>query len=168
MCAICFQILHRLPRAVFFFFNDTATTEIYTLSLHDALPISSLDAFGHELGRRDLALLEVPIGGAFFHGAETAHPADHFEAPALEQERLTRALLRAGEHRAHHYALGARGERLDHVARVLDAAIRDHRHVARSRHGVDDRRDLRDADAGDDAGGADRARTHAQDRKSVV
>src|ERR1043166_4776922 len=27
-------------RVVFFFFNDTATTEIYTLSLHDALPIS--------------------------------------------------------------------------------------------------------------------------------
>src|SRR2546427_13241450 len=27
---------------VFFFFNDTATTEIYTLSLHDALPISPL------------------------------------------------------------------------------------------------------------------------------
>src|SRR5258708_19116540 len=27
---------------VFFFFNDTATTEIYTLSLHDALPISIL------------------------------------------------------------------------------------------------------------------------------
>src|SRR5467141_4548600 len=25
----------------FFFFNDTATTEIYTLSLHDALPIST-------------------------------------------------------------------------------------------------------------------------------
>src|SRR2546421_2960911 len=28
-------------RIPFFFFNDTATTEIYTLSLHDALPISS-------------------------------------------------------------------------------------------------------------------------------
>src|SRR6202035_6191325 len=27
----------------FFFFNDTATTEIYTLSLHDALPISSTE-----------------------------------------------------------------------------------------------------------------------------
>src|SRR2546430_6577979 len=26
---------------IFFFFNDTATTEIYTLSLHDALPICS-------------------------------------------------------------------------------------------------------------------------------
>src|SRR2546427_8143496 len=29
---------------IFFFFNDTATTEIYTLSLHDALPISDHDA----------------------------------------------------------------------------------------------------------------------------
>src|SRR2546427_8860889 len=29
---------------LFFFFNDTATTEIYTLSLHDALPISSAPA----------------------------------------------------------------------------------------------------------------------------
>src|SRR2546430_17310151 len=28
-------------RVLFFFFNDTATTEIYTLSLHDALPISA-------------------------------------------------------------------------------------------------------------------------------
>src|SRR5258706_14520987 len=32
--------MHRLPSYfLFFFFNDTATTEIYTLSLHDALPI---------------------------------------------------------------------------------------------------------------------------------
>src|SRR5688572_33097561 len=30
-----------LPARVFFFFNETATTEIYTLSLHDALPIST-------------------------------------------------------------------------------------------------------------------------------
>src|SRR2546429_3969441 len=28
-----------MPFFIFFFFNDTATTEIYTLSLHDALPI---------------------------------------------------------------------------------------------------------------------------------
>src|SRR3712207_8717676 len=33
----------------FFFFNDTATTEIYTLSLHDALPI--FDPLREELGR---------------------------------------------------------------------------------------------------------------------
>src|SRR2546425_12609971 len=37
------------PRSVmsFFFFNDTATTEIYTLSLHDALPISHRCRRGH-------------------------------------------------------------------------------------------------------------------------
>src|SRR6478735_12031250 len=39
----------------FFFFNDTATTEIYTLSLHDALPICGL----LQLGRRHgIALLD--------------------------------------------------------------------------------------------------------------
>src|SRR3989442_14095939 len=32
--------LRSYARCFFFFFNDTATTEIYTLSLHDALPIS--------------------------------------------------------------------------------------------------------------------------------
>ena len=31
-----------IPFFIFFFFNDTATTEIYTLSLHDALPIYNL------------------------------------------------------------------------------------------------------------------------------
>src|SRR5437588_1591629 len=34
-CVVYFHLLS------FFFFNDTATTEIYTLSLHDALPISA-------------------------------------------------------------------------------------------------------------------------------
>src|SRR5688572_33183929 len=36
---VCVGILSIL-RCYFFFFNDPATTEIYTLSLHDALPIS--------------------------------------------------------------------------------------------------------------------------------
>src|SRR2546430_11639294 len=40
----------------FFFFNDTATTEIYTLSLHDALPISSAEVrTNHDL---DLVILQ--------------------------------------------------------------------------------------------------------------
>src|SRR2546430_8821812 len=34
------QACEGLDALLFFFFNDTATTEIYTLSLHDALPIS--------------------------------------------------------------------------------------------------------------------------------
>src|SRR5215208_8260093 len=37
MYVVCCSIL--LCPCFFFFFNDTATTEIYTLSLHDALPI---------------------------------------------------------------------------------------------------------------------------------
>src|SRR2546430_12142314 len=32
---------------IFFFFNDTATTEIYTLSLHDALPICAASSISH-------------------------------------------------------------------------------------------------------------------------
>src|SRR3712207_8975552 len=41
----------------FFFFNDTATTEIYTLSLHDALPISSPpDAIADTANQSDKAL----------------------------------------------------------------------------------------------------------------
>src|SRR5690606_41482667 len=53
--------LYRLPRRsrLFFFFNDTATTEIYTLSLHDALPIyaagmqrlQGAELFGHHQRR---------------------------------------------------------------------------------------------------------------------
>src|SRR3712207_761432 len=39
---------------LFFFFNDTAATEIYTLSLHDALPIFN--------GHPDGMLLEAPAG----------------------------------------------------------------------------------------------------------
>src|SRR5262245_65082999 len=62
MCCISLCLLlsiHLMPRFClrclffmlffFFFFNDTATTEIYTLSLHDALPIST---DGHQTGRR--------------------------------------------------------------------------------------------------------------------
>src|SRR6266404_9583930 len=36
----------------FFFFNDTATTEIYTLSLHDALPIWSRRSFSYAVAWR--------------------------------------------------------------------------------------------------------------------
>src|SRR5258708_30761013 len=44
---------------LFFFFNDTATTEIYTLSLHDALPISR--SFNQAL-RLDPQLAMVHVG----------------------------------------------------------------------------------------------------------
>src|SRR3712207_8070188 len=52
----------------FFFFNDTATTEIYTLSLHDALPISALArppprGCGRPAGQRGPDRPPPPAGG---------------------------------------------------------------------------------------------------------
>src|SRR5206468_12094144 len=47
----------------FFFFNDPATTEIYTLSLHDALPISDAD--------------RGPIGGEIRHRGHVAPRGRH-------------------------------------------------------------------------------------------
>src|SRR3712207_8895531 len=49
-----------------FFFNDTATTEIYTLSLHDALPISGKIS-EIELDRSDMrAMVEIEVNRAGF------------------------------------------------------------------------------------------------------
>src|SRR3712207_8996896 len=42
---------------MFFFFNDTATTEIYTLSLHDALPISGKKLKENKSMKRRFAIL---------------------------------------------------------------------------------------------------------------
>src|SRR5256885_12485600 len=50
--------------SIFFFFNDTATTEIYTLSLHDALPICQADAL--------LRILVVHAGAAGLHEVQIA------------------------------------------------------------------------------------------------
>src|SRR5690349_23134089 len=44
----------------FFFFNDTATTEIYTLSLHDALPICLTPAFAGWVGGERLVVVLSP------------------------------------------------------------------------------------------------------------
>src|SRR6266487_6852258 len=45
MYSLALRVL--LTYFLFFFFNDTATTEIYTLSLHDALPISGNEHVWH-------------------------------------------------------------------------------------------------------------------------
>src|SRR3989442_14677910 len=71
-----------LLRSSFFFFNDTATPEIYPLSLHDALPIS-IRAIGvrlRPLPLRDLTL-ELLVG--------RAQLARSFLHPLLELLRLT-------------------------------------------------------------------------------
>src|SRR5258708_31525884 len=47
----------RVYASPFFFFNDTATTEIYTLSLHDALPISPISVTTSPASRTDAGLV---------------------------------------------------------------------------------------------------------------
>src|SRR3712207_8853814 len=48
---------------IFFFFNDTATTEIYTLSLHDALPICG----DERIGLRAKRVADELVAGAAAH-----------------------------------------------------------------------------------------------------
>src|SRR2546422_8093312 len=77
------SVIIPLMISFFFFFNDTATTEIYTLSLHDALPIST-DPVGlegsprigqseHECGERDTSWVvseELPEARSEEHTSE--------------------------------------------------------------------------------------------------
>src|SRR2546425_7150796 len=56
---------------MFFFFNDTATTEIYTLSLHDALPISSA-----QVRRAAVAALGQPGGARAAELARATYQTD--------------------------------------------------------------------------------------------
>src|SRR3712207_7821123 len=67
---------------VFFFFNDTATTEIYTLSLHDALPIYELFHGGGEAARRAAAVGPVAEARVRSEGSALA-----LAAHALSDER---------------------------------------------------------------------------------
>src|SRR4051812_9982677 len=50
-------LLPRVARLIIFFFNDTATTEIYTLSLHDALPIFQQSSVPAPYNKR-----RIPVG----------------------------------------------------------------------------------------------------------
>src|SRR6266542_7103501 len=64
--------LSALSSFFIFFFNATATTKIYTLSLHDALPISCEDGRPHDLGLEGLERLlhDAPAQGLLVGGRE--------------------------------------------------------------------------------------------------
>src|SRR2546430_7304558 len=124
-------LLMRSPCLVFlffFFFNDTATTEIYTLSLHDALPISDV---------AEAADLSVEAEGdvAAAQGEPFVEPAERAEQLGADRE------ARAGQGEdvavpagVPEQAVTARPHALEHVvgetaeaeddAGVLDLAVR--------------------------------------------
>src|SRR5215468_11424756 len=63
----------------FFFFNDTATTEIYTLSLHDALPIS-------QIGLSRLSAIDIQ---GCLSGAEREHDLRDRKSTRLNSSNIT-------------------------------------------------------------------------------
>src|SRR2546429_4854587 len=76
-----------------FFFNDTATTEIYTLSLHDALPISFFAVcLGRSLRRREWrrgGSRALSDGSGCLYPRSSPHPAGRSEEHTSElQSRL--------------------------------------------------------------------------------
>src|SRR2546430_3450163 len=73
----------------FFFFNDTATTEIYTLSLHDALPISRRRADRHGVRERHHVLR---------HAREGRHPVRLPRGGLRRSRQPVRRVERSEEH----------------------------------------------------------------------
>src|SRR5258708_10181172 len=90
---------------IFFFFNDTATTEIYTLSLHDALPICIQN---HEVARaldQGLLKLDEGVGVAFLprseeHTSELQSP-DHLVCRLLLEKKKRSGCARRLLHTRH-------------------------------------------------------------------
>src|SRR2546426_8367020 len=81
----------------FFFFNDTATTEIYTLSLHDALPISMAEEFPQresELAARqkevEKACVQARLARSEEHTSELQSPCNLVCRLLLEKKKKQR------------------------------------------------------------------------------
>src|SRR3989475_7042335 len=132
--------------ALLFFFNDTATTEIYTLSLHDALPISRLEGTavaarrlpssqrgGNPPDRSGRRTRDPPTGGVRCHAANRSHGrglsvgrGDVAARVVSRDGRVAGGGGRAGCHRAGHPRHpSAAGPPPPPVAAALRANVRD-------------------------------------------
>src|SRR2546421_8041083 len=103
----------------FFFFNDTATTEIYTLSLHDALPISRGEAV--DLRRRRPCVGPLPGGqvrGGLAHREAGTPPGDEGDRKSTRlnssHDQISYAVfcLKKKKHRKQAYATIRPADRL--------------------------------------------------------
>src|SRR3989454_2635299 len=95
----------RLSLSSFFFFNDTATTEIYTLSLHDALPICALRPEGLD-DKTVVNDLATDIDGGPAHGERSEEHTSELQSPCnlvcrllLEKKKNNRLVLTGGKRR---------------------------------------------------------------------
>src|SRR2546426_8544056 len=95
----------------FFFFNDTATTEIYTLSLHDALPISWCSRPACQSSRFSSGCMAWPdsFGRSEEHTSELQSPCNLVCRLLLEKKKT-------GEKRNAHCQVALTTTRLDPLA----------------------------------------------------
>src|SRR2546427_4709150 len=109
----------------FFFFNDTATTEIYTLSLHDALPIYGVDEPPARSGQVTLSVEAAPDEQNSVHpvALDPMVGTRHVHAAAGHGERRSQRTERLAQIRVDRVA-GGLGE-VESPARVrVDHAVR--------------------------------------------
>src|SRR5438876_8640486 len=96
LSALCFSLL-----SFFFFFNDTPTTEIYTLSLHDALPISPARAFDPARPLRPARSRQVRPGDSAAYCAgdrkstrlNSSHPSISYAVFCLKKKKKKKSQL---------------------------------------------------------------------------
>src|SRR3712207_9153572 len=74
----------------FFFFNDTATTEIYTLSLHDALPICLVTPYAD--GKPEPVRMHDGIAVPFGDGAARFAPSRALDSRSYPSDRKSTRL----------------------------------------------------------------------------
>src|SRR2546430_8665909 len=90
----------------FFFFNDTATTEIYTLSLHDALPIYNVSSFGLFVHRDQVvgrfADIGPPVERSEEHTSELQSQSNLVCRLLLEKKKNSGRMVLAAEGRKTH------------------------------------------------------------------
>src|SRR2546425_4871401 len=136
----------------FFFFNDTATTEIYTLSLHDALPIYLAHALARvdEVGHAQPGA-HVAHGGRVLHQPRIGrHPCDSDELGAGMAREATHALgihAPLGEIVGAH-GLDSRAARQRQVHELVRGIIRTRGDDAVARVEIERRERLRERDRG--------------------
>src|SRR2546426_8042244 len=92
--------MRRPATLCFFFFNDTATTEIYTLSLHDALPI-----FGRGLVYGNAYEMALKLMETCYVVAERFSSADFLHGPVAMVERDRKSTRLNSSHLVISYAV---------------------------------------------------------------
>src|SRR5256885_11541642 len=89
-----------LSTIFFFFFNDTATTEIYTLSLHDALPIC--------LSRRRFLVSALALGTSQLAPLRVGRSEEHTSELQSPCNLVCRLLLEKKKKRSYRTAISSR------------------------------------------------------------